>query len=97
MEKKASKTRSLNSSTLTVGGILLLLVMAVLLFWHGNSHSNQATNAISARVYFDGEYRIADGAWQKIVKGNHIPATAGRVQMTIPTRKGFIKVDTNTK
>ena len=25
---------------------------------------------------------------------HHIPASAGRVQMTIPTRKGFIKVDT---
>ena len=31
------------------------------------------------------------------VSEHHIPAYAGRVQMTIPTRKGFIKVDTNTK
>jgi hypothetical protein len=32
-------------------------------------------------VYFDGEYRIADGEWQKIVKGEHIPSTKGDVTL----------------
>lgn len=43
--------------------------------------SNQAEPALVAQVYFDGEYRIADGEWHKIVKGNHIPATKGDVTL----------------
>ena len=34
-----------------------------------------------AHVYFDGEYRIADGEWQEIVKGNHISSTEGDVTL----------------
>ena len=34
-----------------------------------------------AKVYFDGEYRIADGSWEKIVSGQHIPATKGDVTL----------------
>ena len=48
-------------------GIILLLLIAVLLLWRGNATSNQAVPAMVAQVYFDGEYRIADGPWQKIV------------------------------
>ena len=38
-------------------------------------------NALSAQIYFDGEYRIADGEWQKIVKGEHISSTEGDVTL----------------
>ena len=62
-------------------GIILLLLIAVLLLWLGNATSNQAIPALVAQVYFDGEYRIADGPWQKIVKGNHIPSTKGDVTL----------------
>ena len=62
-------------------GIILLLLIAVLLLWQGNATSNQAVPALVAQVYFDGEYRIADGPWQKIVKGNHIPSTKGDVTL----------------
>ena len=34
-----------------------------------------------AQVYFDGEYRIEDGAWQKIAEGEHIPSTKGDVTL----------------
>ena len=34
-----------------------------------------------AGVYFDGEYRIADGQWQKIEKGKHISSTEGDVTL----------------
>jgi hypothetical protein len=34
-----------------------------------------------AQVYFDGEYRIADGEWKPIVKGEHIPSTKGDVTL----------------
>ncbi|MBQ1991580.1 MAG: hypothetical protein II233_02270 [Clostridia bacterium] len=70
-----------NMTTLMIAGILLLLLSAVILLLHGNSTSNQAEPAFVAQVYFDGEYRIADGPWQKIVKGNHIPSTEGDVTL----------------
>ena len=69
------------SATLRVLGVLLVLLLAVTLLWHGNTHSNQAMAAMVAKVYFDGEYRIADGAWQKIEAGGHIPATQGDVTL----------------
>ena len=68
-------------SHLQIIAAVSILFLATLLLWHGNATSNQAMNAISAQVYFDGEYRIADGAWQKIVKGKHIPSTEGDVTL----------------
>ena len=62
-------------------GAIFILILVLLLLWHGNATSMQATNPISAQVYFDGEYRIADGQWQKIVKGEHIPSTKGDVTL----------------
>jgi hypothetical protein len=53
----------------------------VALLWHGNANSMQATNALVAQIYFDGEYRIGDGEPQKIVKGRHIPSTEGDVTL----------------
>ncbi len=81
MNDKETKFRFLNMTTLTIAGVLLLLLSAVILLWHGNATSNQAIPALVAQVYFDGEYRIADGKWQKIVKGNHIPSTEGDVTL----------------
>lgn len=81
MSEKANKSRFFNITKLIVAGVLLLLLSAVVLLWHGNKTSNQAVPALVAEVYFDGEYRIADGQWQKIVKGNHIPATKGDVTL----------------
>ena len=81
MNDKETKFRFLNMTTLTIAGVLLLLLSAVILLWHGNATSNQALPALVAQVYFDGEYRIADGRWQKIVKGNHIPSTEGDVTL----------------
>ncbi len=49
------------SSYLKIIGTIAILLSALFLLWHGNANSNQAMNAISAQVYFDGEYRIADG------------------------------------
>ena len=70
-----------NKSLPAVLGILILLFGAVALLWSGKAGSNQAINAMVAKVYFDGEYRIADGSWQKIVKGQHIPSTKGDVTL----------------
>lgn len=78
---KKTKSRFLNEVTLTVVGTVLIILAAILLLWHGNATSNQASQALVARIYFDGEYRIADGSWQNIVKGQHIPSTDGDVTL----------------
>ena len=66
---------------LPIVGILLLIVLAVFLLWFNNNTSMQAEPALIAQVYFDGEYRIADGEWHKIVEGEHIPSTKGDVTL----------------
>ena len=81
MNRKEIKSRFFNIRTLTIAGVFLLLLTAVILLLHGNATSNQAAPALVAQVYFDGEYRIADGPWQKIEKSHHIPATKGDVTL----------------
>ena len=66
---------------LQVIAIVFILLFAFVLLWHGNANSMQAMPALVAQVYFDGEYRIAGGEWQKIVKGNHISSTEGDVTL----------------
>ena len=51
---------------LHVAGIVMLLLLAIVLLWHNNAHSMQATSAIAAQVRFVGEYRIGDGSWREI-------------------------------
>ena len=70
-----------NKSILTIFSILILLLGAAALLWSGRANSNQAMSAMLAKVYFDGEYRIADGPWQKITSGQHIPSTQGDVTL----------------
>lgn len=62
-------------------GVLLLILLAVYLLWFGNYSSMQALPAQLAQVYFDGVYRIGDGEWQEIVKGEHISSTQGVVTL----------------
>ena len=81
MKKEKVNSRFFNTTTLTIAGVVLLLLSAVILLWHGNATSNQAAPALLAQVYFDGEYRIEDGEWQKIIKGNHISSTKGDVTL----------------
>ena len=78
---KKTRFRFFNKAALMIFGIVLLLISAVILLFHGNATSNQAKPAMIAQVYFDGDYRIADGPWQKIVKGEHISSTKGDVSL----------------
>ena len=81
MSKNETKPRFLKATTLRIVGILVVLFLAVVLLWRGNANSMQAMPAMVAGVYFDGEYRIADGQWQKIEKGKHISSTEGDVTL----------------
>ena len=60
MNIKKFESRFLNISVLTIVGVLLILLTAIALLWHGNANSMQAIPALVAQVYFDGEYRIGD-------------------------------------
>ena len=79
--KKETRFPYFNRVTLRVAGILLVLLLAAVLLWHGNANSHQAFPAMVAQVRFEGEYRLADGLWQKIVEGEHIPSTKGDVTL----------------
>ena len=81
MTGSAIKSRFLNKTTWAAAGVLLLLFTAVMLLLHGRATSSQAIPALIAQVYFDGEYRIADGPWQEIVQGEHISSTEGDVTL----------------
>ena len=81
MKIKETKSRFLNIATLKIAGVILIIISAIALLWYGNANSMQAQPALVAQVYFDGEYRIADGQWQEIEKGNHISATEGDVTL----------------
>ena len=81
MSNKKPESRFFNISVLKTVGVLLLILTAVVLLWHSNANSMQAQSALMAQVYFDGEYRIENGGWQKIVKGEHISSTEGDVTL----------------
>ena len=81
MGNKETKFSFINKTTLWIVGIFAVLFLALVLLWHGNANSMQAVPAMVAGVYFDGEYRIADGEWQKIVEGEHISSTEGDVTL----------------
>lgn len=74
-------TLSQRKSLLVSIGIIILLCGAFTLLWSGRANSSQAMNAMTALVYFDGKYRIADGPWQEIVAGQHISSTKGDVTL----------------
>ena len=80
VEGKEKRTHD-RKGILGMVGVLILLLLAGGLLWYGNATSNQAVSPMMGQVYFAGEYRIADGPWQTIVEGQHIPATQGDVTL----------------
>ena len=64
-----------------LAGVLVLVLLTLLLLWSNRINNTQAANALVAQVYFDGQYRVADGPWQPIVEGQHIPSTKGDVTL----------------
>ena len=81
MPKFINKVCKFTQSHIQGIGIVLMLLLAALLLWHGNANSRQAFSALMAQVRFEGEYQIADGPWQQIMEGEHIPSTKGDVTL----------------
>ena len=68
-------------SVVCVVGIVLIIISSIMLLWQSNSNSNQSMPAYTAIVYFEGQYRIGDGEFQDIKKGEHISSTQGDVTL----------------
>ena len=81
MPKRKNRLYIFKQSHLQVIGITFMLLLAIVMLWRSNATSNQAIPALIAQVYFDGEYRIADGPWQEIAEAEHIPSTKGDVTL----------------
>ena len=81
MQKKEAEFKFFNKTTLIIVGILLIFLSAIIMVWQGNKNSTQAEPAMLAQVYFKGDYRIGDGDWIEIKKGEHIPSTKGKVTL----------------
>lgn len=81
MIRLKNNLQKIKKTHLQIGGVLLLILLAVLLLMFNRTTSMEAMSALVADVYFDGEYRIGDGEWSKITKGEHISSTMGDVTL----------------
>ena len=81
MQNLKNLAGKLKKSHLQVAGVLILITLSLILLWFGNATSMQSLPPLMAQVEFRGEYRIGDGQWQPIVKGEHISSTKGDVTL----------------
>ena len=82
-----------NKTTVFVSASLAaILLFAIFFVWTGYHNSNQATPAFVIDIAFQGEYKIGDGEWHTIIKGEHIPSTQGDVTL----RGTFQMIDPQT-
>ena len=75
------KIKRINKLHLLIAGVLLLILLAAALVWFNHSNSMQSEPTVNIELYFQGEYRVADGEWKTYVPGEHIPATEGDVTL----------------
>ena len=57
------KLKKIKKSHLLIAGVLLLILLFISLLWFNDRTSVQAEQTLNIEVYFEGEYRIADGPW----------------------------------
>ena len=81
MQDFKNKIQIFTKAYLPIVGVLILILLAFILLCFNNITSYQSIPALIAQVYFDGEYRIGEGEWHKIVKGEHISSTQGDVTL----------------
>ena len=76
-----NRIENVKKSHLLIAGVVLLILLFISLLWFSDSASVQAELPLSIEVYFEGEYRVADGPWMTYVEGEHIPSTKGDVTL----------------
>ena len=64
-----------------IGGILFVLMAMLLLYFVNTKKSQQSFPASFPTISFQGQYKIGDGDWIPVKKGQHIPATRGDVTL----------------
>lgn len=62
-------------------GIISVLAVMLLLLCGNITNSQQSIPALYPNIYFSGEYRLADGPWNTVKAGQHIPATKADVTL----------------
>ena len=77
-----NRIENVKKSHLLIAGVVLLILLFTSLLWFNDRTSVQAEQTLNIEVYFEGEYRIADGPWMTYVEGAHIPATKGDVTLS---------------
>lgn len=80
MNRTTESRRSPGSPIVTILVIAILIFSAIFL-WLGSRNTSQSAAPTIAGVSFQGEYKIGDGEWRPIVKGEHIPSTEGDVTL----------------
>ena len=69
------------TAVLVTACLIALLLFSLIFVWTGRQNSNQASQPFVIDIAFQGEYKIGDGEWHTIIKGEHIPATQGDVTL----------------
>lgn len=62
-------------------GIVVTFIFSLIFVWIGMRNSTQAMPPVIIDITFEGKYKIGDGQWHEIVKGEHIPSTKGDVTL----------------
>ncbi len=70
-----------NKEGFIFASVLLFFVLSCALFVNGILNNSQAENAFLPEIRLVGDYKVGDGEWKPIVKGEHIPATQGDVML----------------
>lgn len=66
---------------LASASILVILIFSLIFVWTGQLNSTQATPPFVIDIAFQGKYKIGDGEWHTIIKGEHISSTKGDVTL----------------
>ena len=81
MQEKKNLQQIWKKIPFAILGILSILVVMLLLLWSNIRTSQQSVPALYPDIYFSGEYRLADGPWNAVKAGQHIPATRADVTL----------------
>ncbi len=68
--------------------LVTVLLLSVVLLWINYKDNTQSTAPLAVRITFQGEYRIADGEFQPLVKGEKISASKGDL-----TLRGYFQIE----
>ena len=79
---KTATFKSMNKNVVLVSlGIIAALVFSLIFLWVGTSNSTQASPPLIVDIFFEGKYKVGNGDWHEIVKGEHISSTKGDVTL----------------